>query len=126
MAMFVRWQKRKRQRPKYRAHRGVDYHWRAILAESYTVDGEPRQRHIAYLGGITDSELDTICIRGRFWHTLKFKLDRLAKHIPPAERQRIEAAVAAKVPPISAAEDAECERRRRELRIPALWDSGRR
>jgi hypothetical protein len=37
--------------------REPDVHWAAIIVESVRVDGKPTQRHVAYLGGITESAI---------------------------------------------------------------------
>jgi hypothetical protein len=55
--MFVRWQKRQRKRRVFGGE-GPDMHWAAILSESERVDGKPVQRHIAYLGGLTESAIE--------------------------------------------------------------------
>jgi hypothetical protein len=126
--MFVRWQKRKRQRPALGYHGGEvrddadravynkrgswlrtrrsadgsslgqDIHWAAILAESTRVDGKPTQRHIAYLGGITDSALEHPAHRGYFWQEVMQRLDQLANRVLKDDRTRIEEAIAEKVP----------------------------
>ena len=64
--MFVRWQKRKRKSRAFGGRRGVDTHWAAILAENVRVAGEPTQRHVAYLGGITDSGIEADAQRAFF------------------------------------------------------------
>jgi hypothetical protein len=65
--MFVRWQGRERWC--YRSTFGGtdDVNWSAILAESVRVDGKPRQRHVAYLGGITESAMRIMHQRRYFW-----------------------------------------------------------
>ena len=91
--MFVRWQTRTRRA---RAFPNTDTHWAAILAESSRVDGKPTQRHIAYLGGITESAIELPAQRAFFWKEVTQQLDKLAVSIN--DRVRIEAAVEAKVP----------------------------
>ena len=68
----------------------------AILAESSRVDGKPTQRHIAYLGGITESAIELPAQRAFFWKEVTQQLDELA--VSKDDRVRIEAAVEAKVP----------------------------
>jgi hypothetical protein len=77
--MFLRWQKRKRKSRAFGGgRRDTDTHWAAILAESVRVDGEPTQRHVAYLGGITDSGIEADAQRALFWQKATEQLDRLA------------------------------------------------
>jgi hypothetical protein len=102
--VFVRWQwygdrRRKSGRHWWRVQ-AADAH--AVLVESYRVDGKPRQRHVAYLGSV-HSDLD-VHDRAWFWHRMNAKLDALSNRIPAAERPKIEAALAAKVPPVTAEE----------------------
>jgi hypothetical protein len=96
--MFIRWQSRQRQQPSFGRQRKRDTHWSAILAESVRVDGAPVQRHIAYLGGITESAIKVMAQRCHYWDEASEKLDRLGNRITPADRERIEAAIAEKVP----------------------------
>lgn len=69
--------------------------------ESRRVDGKPRQRHVAYLGGICQSaiDLDTPYQRGHFWVRVVGRLDQLANQITPEQRRKIETQIAAKVTP---------------------------
>ena len=92
--MFVKWQKRTRRSRAFGPR--TDTHWAAILAESSRVDGKPTQRHIAYLGGITESAIELPAQRAFFWQEVAQQLDQLA--LPKDDRARIEAAVEAKVP----------------------------
>lgn len=126
--MFVRWQHRKRNSAKYgptweetsetfangmpKRVKVGDTHWAAVLIESYRDNGKPRQRHVAYLGGIVETQLrdECKCQRGWFWEGIKEKLDRLDNRIAPDERAKIEAQIAAKVPPLSEPEFEECKR----------------
>lgn len=113
--MFVRWQSRKRRRPAYgywgrQLHSGrywayarkgtseQDVHWKAVLVESVRVNGNPTQRHIAVLGGITDSAIEFTAQRCHFWDRVIERLDRLGNQITVDDRRRIEAQVANKVP----------------------------
>jgi hypothetical protein len=123
--MFIRWQKRKRNRPKFgplghdlRDEYGADYlrdgrgcllrvradtdeldvAWSVILVESVRVDGKPRQRHVAYLGGITESAIQITAQRLYFWEAVLDGLDRLHNRMSIADRRKIEAAIALKVP----------------------------
>jgi hypothetical protein len=123
--MFIRWQKRKRNRPKFgsfgnelRDESGADYlrdgrggllrvradteeldvAWSVILVESVRADGKPRQRHVAYLGGITESAIQITAQRRYFWEAVLDGLDRLHNRMSIADRRKIEAAIALKVP----------------------------
>ena len=95
--MFIRWQTRKR---KWRE----DTHHRAILVESARVGGKPVQRHIAYLGGITDSSIAILHQRCFFWDGIAAGFDKLGKKVSAADRKNLEAVIAAKVPRPSAEE----------------------
>jgi hypothetical protein len=114
--MFVRWQHRKKTRPMFfgrgRTHDGGDVRWTAILAESVRIDGKPRQRHIAYLGGYYEN--DGIGDREEFWKTVTAHLDRLG--LSPAERKKIEADIARKIPRPTKRQLADAERRANKLR----------
>jgi len=94
--MFVRWQTRTRRARAFGRDPNTDTHWAAILAESSRVDGKPTQRHIAYLGGITESAIELPAQRAFFWKEVTQQLDELA--VSKDDRVRIEAAVEAKVP----------------------------
>jgi hypothetical protein len=118
--MFVRWQSRKRQRPIFgRAHKHVwergqyshtvfsdvepprwqqDVAWYAILVEAVRSDGQPRQRHVAYLGSITESALSIVAQRHYFWEEASKRLDALGNRVRREDRGKIEAALAARVP----------------------------
>jgi len=131
-AMFVRWTSRKRRVPAYgyqgkqlrdhsspwgfvrtrRETNTQDVHWRAIMVEAVRVDGKPKQRHVAYLGGITQSAIAIIHQRCWFWDRVTQRLDRLRNRILPEDRRRIEAAVAQRVPRPTKAQYARCVRDR--------------
>jgi hypothetical protein len=110
--MFLRWQMRPSKATKYGkrwlADRGTI--WSAVLVESVRVNGRPRQRHVAYLGTITESGISKVCVRGWYWDRLTQRLDGLSNRILPEDRQRIEAAFAKRVPPITKEQHDECER----------------
>jgi|SRR6516164_4682631 hypothetical protein len=86
--MYIRWQTRARTRPQ------PGRHHRCLLVEAVRIDGKPTQRHLAYLGGITDSA--SAAQRRVFWENVDASLLKLK--LPTAERQRLEAAIAVKVP----------------------------
>jgi hypothetical protein len=75
-----------------------------ILAESARVNGKPRQRHIAYLGGITALDIENIVYRCHFWDSVSAAFNKLGNEVPPADRKRFEAAIADRVPRPSSAE----------------------
>ncbi len=87
-----------------------DVHWAAILVESYRENGKPRQRHIAYLGGITESGAAIVNQRGFFWVDVMEKLDRMPNRLSEVERATIEAKIAEKVPPLTETEIEGCLR----------------
>ena len=104
--MFIRWQSRKRGSPAFgqiarirgrrvRADtRKLDVHWAAILVETSRVDGKPKQEHIAYLGGITESAIEILPQRCYFWDEVTERLDQLSSRLSTDERLRIENAIA--------------------------------
>jgi hypothetical protein len=124
--MFIRWHSRKRNRPyigpsagpvrvagrivrdkhgiplltRRRADGTVaqDVRWGAVLVESPWIDRRTRQRHIAFLGSITESQIDVARQRRYFWDAIGKKLDKFGKRITPKDRKKIEAAIALKVP----------------------------
>lgn len=99
--MFIRWQSRERETVKFGRHRAPgkpDVRWTAILAESKRVDGKPRQQHVAYLGSITESAMQIMAQRCFFWEDVWGKLDWLGNRITAVDRERIETAIATKVP----------------------------
>jgi hypothetical protein len=72
-------------------------HWRATLAECVWVNGRPRQRHVAYLGGITESAIaHSAGARYLFWKKLVERLTEAS--VAGEDRRHIEDAVAARVP----------------------------
>src|SRR5258705_3096193 len=102
--MFIRWQSRQRQKSEFSPDEIPDIGWTVILAESYSVDGNPRQRHIAYLGSITESSIKIDPQRCHFWDRVTRALDRLGNQVSDDDRAKIEAAIALKVPRPSLAE----------------------
>lgn len=129
--MFVRWQKRKRKSRAFGGRRGVDTHWAAILAENVRVDGEPTQRHVAYLGGITDSGIEADAQRAFFWQKATEQLDRLANQVSKDDRARIEDTIEKRVRRLTRKEYDECLARRvalglEEYPFPSLMICGRK
>jgi hypothetical protein len=122
--MYLRWQSRKLQRPKFGYYGGEvrdsngeyvyngrgnllrtrkatgtqDVRWATILVENKRVNGKPRQRHVAFLASVTDSQIEVIHQRRYFWDNVLDTLDRLDNRLSRDDRKRIEAAIALKVP----------------------------
>jgi hypothetical protein len=110
-SMFVRWQKRTNQycdRPGFACD--ADTHLAASLIESVRIDGKPRQRHVAYLAGISEKGVEHVGRRLRFWREVDERLHDLSNRLTAAERKRITAIVAARVPRPSEAEAVRCDR----------------
>jgi hypothetical protein len=72
--MFIRWAKR------LRGHRGgkTYVHWGAVLIEAVRVDGKPRQRYVAYLGGFSEQGIENVHQRCRFWDRVNERLHALS------------------------------------------------
>jgi hypothetical protein len=106
--VFVRWHVKKRSERK-------PWHsplLTATLVESRRVDGQPRQRVVAYLGAIReararDPELPDL--QFRFWTQVSARLDRLANRLSPEQRAAIEARLAERVSRPTAEEAAAAE-----------------
>jgi|SRR6516165_7968901 len=90
--MYIRWQTRPRTRPQ------PDRHHRCLLVEAVRIAGQPTQRHLAYLGGITDSGIASAAQRRAFWDHVASSFLKLGSKLSTTERQRLEAAIAVKVP----------------------------
>jgi len=97
--MLIRWQT---YRSKGGLYRGKTTRIRAILSESIRVDGQSRQKFIAVIGSVVAERLD-VEARRDFW---KSAHERLSTYVPDDDRSRIEAALARRVPPLTAAEEA--------------------
>ena len=69
----------------------------ALVIESVRINGQPRQRHIASLGGIYERDIGAVSARCGFWDYALRKLDNLSS-LTAEDRQRIEKALAKKVP----------------------------
>src|SRR5262249_49732539 len=115
--MFLRWKSRKRRNPKYWTGKAdewlVDVHWAAIVVENVRIDGKTTQRHIAYLGGITESAIRIAPQRCFFWDGNDGKLRSLK--LAPPDRRRIKDAVASKVARPTKAEFQQAKRNRAKL-----------
>jgi hypothetical protein len=97
--MLIRWQT---YRSKGGLYRGKTTRIRAILSESVRVNGQSRQKFIAVIGSVVTERLD-VEARRDFW---KAAHECLSTHVPDDDRSRIEAALARRVPPLTAAEEA--------------------
>ena len=88
--MFVRWKTRVPWRAFYKdfPHRNPGKSFSAVLVRSERIDGEPRQRIVAYLGHIKEEYLDSKAQRLYFWEGVDRQLNALT--FSPEERQRIE------------------------------------
>jgi hypothetical protein len=69
---------------------------------SIRVDGQSREKFIAVIGSFVAERLD-VEARRDFW---KSAHERLSTYVPDDDRSRIEAALARRVPPLTAAEEA--------------------
>src|SRR5271167_1639523 len=111
--MFIRWTSRPRQTSEFGSDRWEkpDTHWRAIVVEAVRVDGKPRQKHVAYLVGFTESYAKTIDGRVNIWSEIAERLDELGDRITAIDRKKIEAAVAMRLPRPTTAERRNARRR---------------
>jgi hypothetical protein len=104
--MYVRWIRRERRPAESWRDSEPDIHWRAILVESVRINGRPTQRHIAYLGGITESAIARsegpwLGELRQFWEGAMKKLNELSSSrgctLAQADQDRIVASLAEKV-----------------------------
>ncbi len=99
--MYVRWQRRRRVRKRKSSPLLT-----AVLVESCRVDGKPRQKGIAYLGGIREAYVDERAWEHRaFWLSVDERLDALG--LDPETRARIEASVESRVRRVTPENQAE-------------------
>ena len=114
--MFIRWQSRKRNRPQFGGYdEADDVRWTAVVAETRRVNGKPQQRHVAYLGSITDSAMKIDVQRCHFWDQISARLDALGNQVRATDRNKLEAAIADKVPRLTPAQYKEAARRSARL-----------
>ena len=120
--MFLRWQSRTRVRkagPDARVlgDAGV-VRWWGVINKAMWIDGKPRQQHVACLISFTEVELGKSFAdhRARLWLGVLQRLDALGERVTPADRKRIEAAVAEKLPRPSEAKLA-CAREERRAHV---------
>ncbi len=106
--MFIRWQT---YRSKGGSYRGKTTRVRAILSKSASVDGKSRPRYIAFIGSFVAETLDAETRRD-FWKAAE---ERLSIYVhDDDDRRKIEAALARRVPPLTAAEESVCQRQAEE------------
>ena len=93
--MYVRWQLYRSQarNPRVRKYKELDARLKAVLVESARVGGQPRQKHIKFLGSVRLDGRD----RQRFWYEVTTTLNRLGNRVSPDERKKIEAAIVKRV-----------------------------
>jgi hypothetical protein len=74
---------------------------RAVLVETLRTTSGPRQRHVAYLGSFKEDNLAKDNARAWFWQGARKRLDQLGicGKITRRDREKIEAALAQRVPP---------------------------
>ena len=70
---------------------------RAILVESVRVNGEARQKYIAFLGSLTIAQAGSDPDALWFWYRVTKRLDRLGARIGSEDRARISASIAKRV-----------------------------
>ena len=107
--MYVKWQwptDRKRQTSRSWYMRDTAHAY-ASLVENTRIDGKPKQRHVAYLGSVyverNSQRAKDVHYRAWFWHHMRARLDGLGNQIG-ADGAKVEAQLAAKVPPVTADE----------------------
>ena len=110
--MYVRWQQYRSQalNPQQRERNDRRARLKATLVKNVRIDGEPRQKHVAFLGSMTIDGSD----RPRFSYDVTTRLTRLGNQLSPAEREKIGAAIAKRVGGslLTEAQVAEFEHRR--------------
>jgi hypothetical protein len=88
----------------------------SAAAAGVRVEGKPAPRHVAYLGGITESAIEIAAQRCFFWDKVTEHLDGLHNRLSPEDRQRIESAVAKKVAgPLTKEERERLDREHKEI-----------
>src|SRR2546423_7050610 len=100
--MFVRWKKRKSidKHPDHQIYKAGEMTYSAELVESMRINGKPRQRVVALLGSIKQSELASVTSRYYFWHHLmteKMKEYPL-RTLPPEQQHAVFEALQKQVP----------------------------
>jgi hypothetical protein len=85
---------------------------RAVLVDSIRTPSAPRLKHVAYLGSFKEDNLAEDNARAWFWPCARKRLDQLGicGRITSRDREKIEAALAQRVPPITLEQEAACNR----------------
>ena len=73
-------------------------YWGAVLIEAVRVDGKPRQRYVAYLGGFTEHGIEHAHQRCRFWDRVNERLRALSHRLTDEDRNHIVTKLATRVP----------------------------
>jgi hypothetical protein len=107
--MYVRWQTRTSHAR--RGKRQPYQHYAAVLVENVRIKGKPTQRHLAYLGGISEAGKTHQYSRRYFWRQANAKLDQLK--LTPQQREHITALLASKVVPLTKTEERKMDRERK-------------
>ena len=94
-------------------------YWGAVLIASVRVDGKPRQRYVAYLGGFTEQGIEHVHQRCRFWDRVNEWLHALSHRLTDEDRNRIVAKLATGVPPPTRQNHAKSHE---PLDQPVSWD----
>jgi hypothetical protein len=91
---------------------------RAVLVDSMRTLSAPRLKHVAYLGSFKEDNLAEDNARAWFWQCARKRLDQLGicGKITSRDREKIEAALAQRVPPITPEQEAMCSREPEESR----------
>lgn len=120
--MYVRWKKRKSvdKHPDHQWQKADEVTWSAELVENKRIEGQPRQKVIAFLGSIKKSkERANVTRRYYFWYELVVKERRFEKYplyeLPAEQKRMIVEALRQEVPLSEEEFRAERERTRPEL-----------
>jgi hypothetical protein len=83
---------------------------RAVLVDSMRTLSGPRLKHVAYLGSFKEDNLAEDNARRWFWQGARKRLDQLGicGKITSREREKIEAELARRIPPIGQEQEAAC------------------
>ena len=96
--MFIRWQNYRsvalwhRGKPPITRVKAVSWSRRCASTASHG------SKHVAFIASYEANKLDQISTRSTFWRDARQRLDRISNQITPADRSKIEAALAQRVP----------------------------
>jgi len=81
---------------------------RAVLVDSIRPLSGPRLKHVAYLGSFKENNIAQHSARAWFWQGARRRLDQLGicGKITSRAREKIEATIAHRVPPITPEQEA--------------------